>query len=373
MLNALLIFAVLYLSVQLVLLLSNLIAFPILPALASPESLELPELPTVSILMPARNEALNLPKTLPRLLAQAEAMEIIVLDDNSEDDTARIIQEFVAQDARLRHINGKALPDGWGGKNWACQQLADVAQGEILIFTDADVRWQEGTLASILAFRHKPYRETDVPREFISLIPRQHTDTLLERITVPVIDLSLLSLLSYVSVRFVPLPIFVTGNGQLMLWTRAAYETIGGHAAFKAEVMEDVIMAQAAKRAGIPLAVALGATMMSVKMYHNWQEMVEGFSKNLLAIHGNMSIIMLLNGLAYLIMYTLPWIVCWWQPLWFIPASMGVLQRVLVAWKTKRSLWEAVLQPLMPFVLLRIGYRAFLQKGYRWKGRQYDA
>lgn len=373
MLNALLIFAVLYLSVQLVLLLSNLIAFPILPALASPESLELPELPTVSILIPARNEALNLPETLPRILAQAEAMEIIVLDDNSEDDTARIIQEFVAQDARLRHINGKALPDGWGGKNWACQQLADVAQGEILIFTDADVRWQEGTLASILAFRHKPYRETDVPREFISLIPRQHTDTLLERITVPVIDLSLLSLLSYVSVRFVPLPIFVTGNGQLMLWTRAAYETIGGHAAFKAEVMEDVIMAQAAKRAGIPLAVALGATMMGVKMYHTWQEMLEGFSKNLLAIHGNMSIIMLLNGLAYFIMYTLPWIVCWWQPLWFIPASMGVLQRALVAWKTKRSLWEAVLQPLMPFVLLRIGYRAFLQKGYRWKGRQYDA
>lgn len=370
MLSALLIFAIVYLSVQLVLLISNLIAFPILPEQTKLEPLEQA---SVSILIPARNEALNLPETLPRILAQAEATEIIVLDDNSEDATANIIQELAQQDTRLRYISGKNLPEGWGGKNWACQQLAEVAQGDILIFTDADVRWQEGALASILAFRKKPYHETDVPREFISLIPRQLTDTLLERITVPVIDLSLLSLLSYVSVRFVPLPIFVTGNGQLMLWTRAAYQKIGGHAAFKAEVMEDVIMAQAAKKAGIPLAVALGAKMMDVKMYHNWQEMLEGFSKNLLAIHGNMSIIMLLNGLAYLIMYTLPWVLCWWQPLWFIPALMGVLQRALVAWKTKRSIWEAFLQPLMPFVLLRIGYRAFMQKGYRWKGRQYDA
>lgn len=351
----------LYLSVQLLTLISNLIFFPVLRS-ATPAS----AIPKISILIPARNEAHNLETTLPRIMQQPHALEVIVLDDNSSDATAQTVQTLSQQDARVRLLQGAPLPTGWGGKNWACHQLAQAAQGELLIFTDADVLWSQGTLESILAFQQRQ------GADFVSVWSRQITPTWLERLSVPTIDMILLGLLPYLGVRFLPWAAFAAGNGQLILWTRAAYQQMGGHAAFKQEVLEDVRMAQATKATGATVALALGGQLLAVRMYHNWRDVLEGFSKNILAAHSQQRWLLIADGLLQSCAYMLPWLLCFWQPLWLVIALLGVLQRALTCWKTQRNPWEALLQPLAPLFFWRIAWRALRQQGYQWKGRHYQ-
>lgn len=355
-----------FLGMQLLTLLTNLFTFPVLTP--SPDRKISPDRRNgerVSILVPARDEAHNLPDTLPRLLRQREATEIIVLDDDSSDGTRELLERFAATDIRLRVLPGRPLPAGWNGKNWACHQLAGAATGSVLIFTDADVLWESRTLSALLELR--AYHDS----EFLSVWPRQITRTLSERITVPLIDLVLLGSLPYPGVRYLPHAAFSAGNGQLMLWTREGYERVGGHAAVRGEVLEDVRMGQRAKGSGLRVVLALGGQVLATRMYRSEREILEGFGKNILAAHNDSRALLVfstvLNGFAY----TLVWPLALFDPRWLLPALLGLVQRALTCAKTRRSPLEAPLQPLMAYSLLRISARALRATGYRWKGRVY--
>jgi len=346
--------ATLFVTVQLVVLLLNTFAFPVLVTRRPPRGGR-----RVSLLIPARDEALNLPTTLPRVLAQG-ADEVIVLDDGSTDATPEILAGFPG----LRVLRGKPLPGGWIGKNWACHQLAQAATGDVLVFTDADVTWEPGALAALLGFgeRHDAV--------YASVWPRQRTETLLERLAVPTIDMILLGLLPYPLVRNTTDAAFSAGNGQCMMWTRSAYQQIGGHAAFRGAVLEDVRMGQAAKARGLKLVLALGGDLLSTRMYRTQGELLEGFSKNILAAHGSRLLLvtsLFLNTLTY----TASWVLIFADPLWLVPAALGMFQRALTAYKTHRSPLEAFLQPFAFYPLLRVAFRALRHRGYRWKGRSY--
>jgi cellulose synthase/poly-beta-1,6-N-acetylglucosamine synthase-like glycosyltransferase len=348
--------ATLFVTVQLAVLVLNFFTFPVLTPFRRP-----PRSRRVSLLLPVRDEARNLPETLPLLLAQG-ADEVIVLDDGSTDATPQLLPEFRG----LRCVQGAPLPEGWSGKNWACQQLAEAASGDILVFTDADVYWEPGALAALLAFAEKH------DAVYASVWPRQRTQTLLERLAVPVIDLVLLGLLPYPLVKNTTDALFSAGNGQCMLWTRSAYQQVGGHAAFKGEILEDVRMGQKAKGRGLKLVLALGGELLSTRMYRTREELLEGFSKNILAAHGSRPLLvvsLLLNTLTY----TLSWPLALINPLWLVPAALGMFQRALTSYKTHRSPLEAFLQPLVAYPLWRVSLRALLHRGYRWKGRTYEA
>ena len=358
-----------FVGVQLLTLLSNVVAFPVLEAPEQDEGAAgaTAPLPKVSILIPARNEEDNLPATLPRVLAQRGSHEVLVLNDNSDDRTAEVLALFAAQSPKLRVLQGEPLPEGWSGKNWACQQLADAASGTLLIFTDADVYWETETLGALLEFQHAQ------KAAFVSVWPRQITRTLLERLTVPITDMILLGMLPYLGVKHLPFGALSAGNGQLMLWTRRAYRRVGGHAAFRGEVLEDVRMGQAAKRRGLRVALALGGDMLSARMYRGEAAVIEGFSKNILSAHGNsrpfLALSLVLNTLAY----TLSWVFALINPLWTVPAALGLFQRALTAYKTRRTPLEAFLQPVTAYPLWRIGVRALARNGrYRWRGRDYE-
>jgi hypothetical protein len=347
----------LFLSVQLAVLLINTATFPVLTP-ATPVRRR-----RVSLLVPARNEAATLPETLPGLLAQGAA-EVIVLDDDSTDATLEVLQGFAAQHAQLKVLRGAPLPAGWGGKNWACCQLAEAASGELLVFTDADVFWEGGALDALLAFaeRHDAV--------YASVWPRQRTETPFERLTVPLVDLILLGYLPYPAVQGTSSAAFSAGNGQCMLWTRSAYQQVGGHRAFKGEVLEDVRMGQRAKGRGLKVALALGGELLSTRMYRSAEEAIAGFSKNIVAAHGGRPQLvasLLLNTLAY----TLSWPLALWHPLWLVPAALGAFQRALTCFKTHRSPLEAFLQPLMALPLWQVGWRALVRRTYTWKGRTY--
>jgi glycosyltransferase involved in cell wall biosynthesis len=368
-LDVLFVVALVFLGVQVLTLLGNVFTFPVLQNTPPAEFKGLQPLvlqtqeEKVSILIPARNEIENLPETLPPVLAQG--VEVIVLDDESSDGTTEFLQKLESQHANLKVMRGQPLPKRWSGKNWACHQLSQAATGDILIFTDADVFWERGTLKSLLLFR------LSNNAKFVSVWPRQLTCSWLEVVTIPIIDLILLGALPYWAVRYLPFAQFSAGNGQLMMWTRGAYHAVGGHEAFKQEVLEDVRMGQHAKRIGLRIALALGGEVISTRMYRNDADVIKGFSKNIVAAIGSKPLLLLallLNTLAH----TAPLLFVVTDKRWLIVLLLSLLQRALTCLKTKRDWREFIYQPFMSYAIWRIGLRALCQKGYSWKERSYQ-
>lgn len=299
-----------------------------------------------SLLIPARNEAHRLERTLPRFLAQG-AEETLLLDDESEDGTFEVAQRTGGKDPRFRAIRGKPLPQGWMGKNWACHQLAQEAQGEVLVFVDADVEMEEGALSTLLA-RYQG--------GLLSAFPRQRVGSLLELATVPFVVEGLLS--------FLPYPLlsrFPVANGQVMVLSREAYERLGGHQAVRASPIEDVALARRAQREGLAVEVVLGGKFLAVRMYQGYWEVVEGFGKNLLPLHGHWTVL-LGSAFFHLALYTLPWTFGLWGL-----GALGVLERVLISLRTGSPWTSALLSPLSPILLLPVYLRALFRP--RWKGR----
>jgi glycosyltransferase involved in cell wall biosynthesis len=372
----------LFLGVQALTLLGNLLFFPVLKVstwhlrhldhiwpLSDAQAFEDERqmtIPRVSILIPARNEASNLPETLPRVLAQPRAYEILVLDDHSDDGTGRILAYFQDKDDRLKVLTGEPLPTGWTGKNWACQQLADAATGDILIFTDADVLWEAHTLDVLLSF------QAERQAEYLSVWPRQQTPTWLERLTVPATDMILLGWLPYLAVKVLPLAAFSAGNGQLMLWLRETYDAIGGHSSVQAEVLEDVRLGQRAKGLGANVELALGGKVISTRMYQDSESLLQGFSKNILAAHNNSRAFLVFSTLLTTLSYTLVWPLLLTSLWWLVPIGIGLTQRALTCLKARRNWLEFALQPAVVYPLWRIALRALRRNGYQWKGRSYS-
>ncbi|MER3602405.1 MAG: glycosyl transferase [Thermus sp.] len=330
----------LFLLFRLGIALTNLVLFPVLRPTPTRPPLR------VSLLIPARNEAHRLQETLPRFLRQG-ADEVLLLDDQSEDGTLELALRLGGGTPGFQALKGRPLPRGWVGKNWACHQLAEKAKGEVLVFVDADVEMEEGALSALIA----RYRGG-----LLSAFPRQKAGSLLELATVPFVMDGLLSFLPYPL-----LPHFPAANGQVMVLSREAYERLGGHRAVRSSPIEDVALARLAKRRGLPMDLVLGDGLLKVRMYRGYLEAVEGFGKNFLPLHGHWTIL-LGSAFFHLALYTLPWA----YGLWGL-GVLGILERLLIAWKTGGPLGSAFLTPLSPVLLIPIYLRALLRP--RWKGR----
>lgn len=319
--------------------------------------------PKVSVLIPARNEEENLKHTLPLLLQQG-SFEVIVLDDRSTDQTATVVRDLQKQHPNLRLISGQPLPRGWVGKNWACHQLSQVAQGDVLVFTDADVFWHEGALKSVLK------RMQDTHTDLLSVYPRQDTRTFTERALVPLIDDVLLCFFPYLFIRL-PFAAASAGNGQVMVFRRESYQRISGHLGVKNSVLEDVDLARRIKKYGGKLSLALGQDLIGVRMYHGYDEILDGFGKNLRAFHGNSVPMVLMSAVLHFAAYALPL----FNPRLRHLMVLGLLERLLVnttSGRTSRDdLLEIATVPISPLLALPIYWRS-LQKKYNWKGRNYS-
>lgn len=340
-----------------------------MPRLTRPK--EQPPALRVSILIPARNEAAVIGQTLEGLLRQTYPFtELLVLDDNSTDDTAVLIQQAAQQDRRVRLLNGQPLPHGWLGKNWACHQLAQAAVGDLLIFTDADVGWQPSALAALVA------QIEQEQAALLSIWPTQRTLTWGERLVVPLMALAILGYLPLTAVHYLPWSVFAAANGQCMAFRRGAYETIGGHAAVGDNVLEDVTLARLVKKAGLRLRLSDGAGLITCRMYHSWPEVRDGFAKNILAGHGRSVPFLLLSTLFHWLIFVLPWVMLLfptarqmgWVWLWLL--SVGVRAGTAVA--TRQRIQDALLMPISVLLMTRIAFRSIhwhYSGGPRWKGR----
>ncbi len=351
--------------------------------------------PSISILIPARNESGIIAKTVKCLLAQdLSPLEICILDDHSSDNTAETALKAAMGDTRLKIIQGAELPAGWGGKNWACHQLSQAAQGEWLLFTDADVTWQPEALRALAA----DMQENQV--DLTTVWPTQHTFTWAERLVVPMMALVIQGYLPALAVQHIPWPVFAAANGQCLLFRRQAYQKIGGHASVRRSIIEDVSLAKRIKSAGLHLRMLDGAGLISCRMYQSWPEVRHGYAKNILAGHGNSIFFLSLSALLHWLVFIMPWLwlafgslwqtqpqAPWfWQsgwsawPSWLswpawpgILIALGISVRAITAAVTRQRVVDAFFLPVSVFLMTLIAITSIYWKlrygGPRWKGR----
>jgi hypothetical protein len=223
-----------------------------------------------SVLLPVRNEAHRITPCLEALLRN-DFCELLVLDDGSTDGTADLVRRLTEHDPRVRLLSGAPLPDGWLGKPHACQQLADAASGEALVFVDADVELQPHAVAATVGML--------VELDLVSPYPRQISPGA-TRLVQPLLQWSWLTFLPLRVAERSPRPSLSAANGQLLAVRRDVYDRAGGHAAVRAEVVEDVALLRAVKRVGGRGGVADGTALATTRMYDDWSELVAGYSKS---------------------------------------------------------------------------------------------
>ena len=318
------------------------------------------DLDRVSLLVPARDEAANLPRTLPGMAAQGVG-EVLVLDDHSEDGTADVAAAVVGVEV----LTGAALPPGWLGKAWALQQLAAAARGDWLVFSDADVQWEPGAVAGFLDAVEAQGARVG------SIFPTQDTRTWGERLTVPVIDEVLLAGLPYPLLHADVSPHAVSMNGQAIAIHRDVYDAIGGWEAVAGRIVEDVAFGRLARRSGHEVALALGNGVVHTRMYRGYGEATAGFAKNLLTAHGGSRLLLAADVAWHAAAYTLPALLAPRRPAWRLPLALGVVQRAVVAATTRRAPAEALLAPLLPLAGAPVAFRA-MRRRQTWKGRSFE-
>lgn len=328
-----------------------------------------PNEPSLSVLIPARNEAAVIGGTIESLLSQAGVdLEVIVLDDHSDDGTAAAAVAAARGDARLTVIGGEALPDGWLGKNWACHQLARVASRDLLVFADADVRWQPGALRALMD------EMTRARADLLTVWSTQQTVTWGERLVVPLMALVVIGYLPVLLVHHTPWRVFAAANGQCLVFGRAAYNAVGGHAAVASEIVEDIALARRIKGHGLRLRMVDGGGLVTCRMYQNWASARDGYAKNIIAGYGGRIRFLALATVFHWLIFLAPWL--WlvtgggWSALALIGLGIGI--RALTATVTRQRPADALLLPLSVLMMTIIAARAVWWQwlgGPQWKGR----
>lgn len=336
--------------------------------------------PFLSVLIPARNEAEAIVPALHSILADPNPrLEVLVLDDHSTDATASQVLRVAAADPRVRLVTGKRLPEGWCGKQHACWQLAQAAQGELLVFLDADVRLAPRALA-----RLERYFETHPDVQLASGVPRQLTGTFLEKLLIPLIHTILLGYLPMVAAQWTRWSAFAAGCGQLFVARRGAYFTAGGHQSIRASLHDGVQLPRSFRRHRLQTGLFDATDLAECRMYSSASTVWRGLGKNATEGMAHPAAILpwsvlLLSG------HVLPWILlalglvlpfdAMTLSIATIAASLGTVMRLAAAWKFHQSLMGALLHPLGVATLVLIQWDAFFRRWrgrpMEWRGRQY--
>jgi len=333
--------------------------------------------PTVSIIVPARNEERTLFQCLTSLLMQDyHDFELIVVNDQSTDQTLNLITAQEAQDARVRSLTITTLPEGWTGKNHALSRGTQEAKGEWLLFTDADTYHMASTLRETLEFAQR--QQLDM----LSLSPDQECVGFWEQLLQPTIFETLSHWFSYQRINNQDDP-QAASNGQYILIKQSFYNMLGGHHAIQQSILEDVELAQRTKRAGGKLWFAPAHGKVRVRMYNTFKEIWNGWAKNLYLLQKQGQEHLFETSMRIILFDITPGIILTLGAWFGIPLSILVLAGVLllvrglmltVRWQTLGfATHYAPLYPLgSSLVLLLLWYSAIRHIGnfgVSWKGR----
>ncbi|HAC90256.1 MAG TPA: glycosyl transferase [Planctomycetaceae bacterium] len=333
----------------------------------------------VSVLVPARNEALRIGPLLDSVLeSQGVRCEICVLDDESQDGTAAIVQDYSQRHSNVRLLKGASIPAGWSGKQFACYQLAQQATHEEMIFLDADVHLSKNALLRAVDQR----RRSEV--DLLSGFPRQRVVSMGEQLLIPLIHLILLCFLPFVLMRWTRMVGAAAGCGQFFLTTKMAYERSGGHRSIKQSLHDGIMLPRAYRKSGLKTDLCDASDLATCRMYTSFEETWSGLLKNasegfakmpllpvvtLLMLFAFVCPVLCLAGLAAgLIEAT-------WLPMVLWSCAMSYLPRILCCLKFDRAWVACLFSPISILLFLVIQWTALIRKsrgrGVQWRQRDY--
>jgi chlorobactene glucosyltransferase len=283
--------------------------------------------PSVSILVPARNEADRiLTESLSSILAQDYAdFEVVAINDRSTDSTLSILRTLAETDKRLRVIDGTETPEGWLGKPHALRQALEASRGEWVLLTDADMLFQKSALRTAIDY------VLEKSCDALTFIPRFEAVSFWERVFVPAwlwggLILFPPALANRDGSRM------AVGIGGFMLLRREALERAGGFESVRAEVLEDMRLAEALKRAGARMHVQYAPELVSTRMYTNLSELWENSARNWFAIL-RFSVLLTLAMLAWIFFVAV------------LPPALALTSALAVAFGSTNELWSRMLPP----------------------------
>jgi chlorobactene glucosyltransferase len=335
--------------------------------------------------IPARNEARNIERCLRSVLTATYAnLEVIVVDDHSTDGTGDLARAIAAGDPRVRVIANPDLPNGWFGKQWACQNGAAASSGEIICFADADTTQSSDLITrSVNAIQR-------CGADLFSVAGKQEVGSFWERLVQPMIFAIMLARYGGTeSVTNSPRVSDKIANGQCLFVKRDIYDSFGGHGLVRSHVADDMMMAQRFFARGKKVVLMEGVDQLSTRMYTSLSELVHGWGKNvfaggrdsvplgiigqiffpfLLLVAPLISIVPPLVLLASIVVVMPPGV-----DLWAMISSVALLiWWVFVYRHMEESPLYALLTPLGAAVLFYIFLRAVLRgRRVAWKGRDY--
>jgi cellulose synthase/poly-beta-1,6-N-acetylglucosamine synthase-like glycosyltransferase len=335
---------------------------------------------SVSILIPARNEEENIAECVMAALASRDVtVEVVVLDDHSDDRTAAIVEGLAHTDSRVRLERAPPLPAGWCGKQHACHVLAQRARCPVLLFIDADVRLAPAAAAAATDFLLG--RDIGLASGF----PRQLTESAAERLMIPLVHLLLLGYLPMALMRRRRDIALGAGCGQLIIVRKDAHTCAGGHAAIRTSLHDGLMLPRAFRRANIMTDLFDATELAACRMYHGGRALWSGFAKN--ATEGMATAralpvwtVLLFGG------HVLPWVLLPVSvavaapPTAITAAAAGVVAnlalRAALAARFRQSGASILGHPLSMLALLALQWSALMQawlgKPASWRGRTYS-
>jgi cellulose synthase/poly-beta-1,6-N-acetylglucosamine synthase-like glycosyltransferase len=233
--------------------------------------------PNVTVLVPAKDEGEGVRDSLQSVLAlDYPSFDVLAVDDRSTDQTGAIMDELAAAHPhRLNalHIPADGLPPGWLGKCNALHIAAGRAKGQWLLFVDSDVKVQPHALTMVL--RQAAARDYDA----VSIMTRLDCDGFWDALLLPLCAASVgwIGLMSVTNNDSRRKNAFA--NGQFFLIRRSAYERVGGHAAVRDNITEDVALMRVLKAAGFRTRLYNGQSLASTRMHTTWRQLFNGWAR----------------------------------------------------------------------------------------------
>ena len=336
--------------------------------------------PGVSVLIPARNEEAVIGAAVEAALASVGVeVEIIVLDDHSDDTTGLIVSAISSRDPRVRLELAPALPPGWCGKQFACSILSTLASYEILCFVDSDVRLRPEGLACMVRFLQSGRAS------LVSGFPHQELGTFYEKLLLPLMHFLLLGYLPLDFMRLFSAPSLAAGCGQLFVADKISYRKAGGHAAIRNSRHDGITLPRAFRKHGLYTDLCDASMVADCRMYRNANEVFSGLLKNAnegvaTPVRIIVFTVLLLGG------HVVPELVLLYSlyrrqfgPVLVISLAatiLSLLPRIVAARRFKQPLLEAFLHPFAILVFLglqwRARYRDIAGTPAVWKGRTYQ-
>ena len=330
----------------------------------------------VSVLIPARNEEINIKRCLYSLIDQSyKNLEIIVLDDDSDDQTYDVVKNISKNYESIKLVKGEAKTIGWTGKNWACNQLSKYANGDFLLFVDADTKLQKNTIAETV----NEMNNNDI--DLISLFPNRITNTVIDKIISVTIGWFIFSCLPIIFSN--KNPIFSSAFGQFLLFRKGAYFSIGGHESIKDKILDDFELGRLITKKGYNLNVLDGTERISTFSYSTEKEALEGLSKSIFPFFNNKLIPFLILLILFLSMGLMPIFIMMGEffgskltkskeMIAYFIWGLLTLSWAISSYRSKQGLRYGILYPFITTLTAIVGIFSiitFLTKSVNWKNR----